>query len=271
MSVEQEQISITSKTRWPEKRALFGVQISETDYENAVNSIFESIACNQRGIVSCHAAHAVVTFSDSKHRDDVNRFEMITPDGQPVRWAMNLLFGSKLKERVYGPSLMLKICERAACDNQSIFLFGGSDSTLIDLENNLQAQFPELRISGSFAPPFRPLTEEEDLRVIEMIRESGAKIVFLGLGCPKQDIFAIHHRATIDAIQICVGAAFDFHAGIKAIAPQWMQRNGLEWVFRLYKEPTRLWKRYLITNSLFIWKFLWQFCGYCFNKEKVAE
>jgi exopolysaccharide biosynthesis WecB/TagA/CpsF family protein len=122
------------------------------------------------------------------------------------------------------------------------------------LSKALTEKFPQLILAGAEAPPFRPLTEEEDDQVVQRINDSGARLIFIGLGCPKQDIFSYEHRDRLNGFQICVGAAFDFHAGAKPMAPQWMQSNGLEWMFRLYKEPGRLWKRYLCTNSLFVWK-----------------
>jgi exopolysaccharide biosynthesis WecB/TagA/CpsF family protein len=206
-------------------------------------------------VVACHAVHAVVTSSDDPVlRDKVNDFEMITPDGQPVRWALNWVHGAGLAERVYGPELMLRLCGAAAREGIGIYLYGGTDPILEQLRAALLARFPELHISGWEAPPFRALTEEEDRAVVKRINNSGAGLVFIGLGCPKQDHFAADHKDRIAAVQVCVGAAFDFHAGVKPTAPPWMQRRGLEWVFRLVQEPRRLWKRYLVTNTRFVLK-----------------
>lgn len=244
-----------SVTNWPTKVDLIGVQVSEVDYESAVESICQAATKGERGIVSCHAVHAIVTMScDERLREMVNEFRMITPDGQPVRWAMNWLNGSKLKDRVYGPELMLQLCRRAERERLPIYLYGGNEQVAEALPKSLNRLFPSLIIAGSESPPFRPLSKDEDECVVERINASGARIVFIGLGCPKQDIFAYGHRQQINGIQVCVGAAFDFHAGAKPMAPQWMQRNGLEWMFRLCKEPGRLWKRYLQTNTIFVWK-----------------
>jgi len=125
---------------------------------------------------------------------------------------------------------------------------------LVGLRGNLTSRYPSLRILGAESPPFRPLTDEEDRETVDRINGSGARLIFLGLGCPRQDLFAFDHRDTIRGIQISVGAAFDFIAGNKKMAPSWMQRNGLEWLFRLTREPGRLWKRYLYTNTLFLGK-----------------
>ena len=164
-----------------------------------------------------------------------------------------------MTDRVYGPETMLRVCERAAAEGLPIYLYGGaSEDVLRDLEAKLLEKFPQLVIAGSEVPPFRPLTEEEDAAVVERINASGARFVFIGLGCPKQDHFAYEHRDLLQAVQLCVGAAFDFHAGRKKMAPRWMQKRGLEWLFRLGCEPRRLGMRYLTTNSVFIWKFLRQ-------------
>ncbi|MEM7315129.1 MAG: WecB/TagA/CpsF family glycosyltransferase [Planctomycetota bacterium] len=137
-----------------------------------------------------------------------------------------------------------------------IYLFGGTEEVLDQLNARLMQRYPDLKIAGSYAPPFRPLTPHEENQVVDDIRSSDARIVFIGLGCPKQDLFAYKLRNQISAVQICVGAAFDFHAGVKRMAPKWMQSRGLEWLYRLSQEPSRLWLRYLTTNSLFVLKLI---------------
>jgi exopolysaccharide biosynthesis WecB/TagA/CpsF family protein len=142
-----------------------------------------------------------------------------------------------------------------------VYLYGGTPDTVKKLRENLRAQFEGLQIAGCESPPFRPLTAEEDEDVVRRINDSGAGVVFIGLGCPKQDEFAYAHRTRIRAVQVCVGAAFDFHAGVKSMAPAWMQRFGLEWFYRLIQEPRRLWRRYLVTNTIFLAKLgcaLWR-------------
>ena len=243
--------------KWPRKVDLFGIGISVTDYDQAVAAIINAGRLRSGGIVSCHSAHAVVTLtSTAELRQVANEFQMITPDGQPVRWAINLLHDLGLRDRVYGPELMLRVCRAAAEYGQSIYLYGGRPGVLCDLKEKLYDRFPGLTIAGAEDPPFRPLTAAEEERVIQRIDDSGASILFIGLGCPKQDILAYHWREHIKPVQICVGAAFDFHAGAKKIAPAWMQARGIEWLFRLYQEPGRLWRRYLSTNSIFIMKIL---------------
>lgn len=240
---------------WPPKVDLFGVDVSVTTYDEAAAAVIAAAVQGKSGIVSCHAVHALVTAScDPSLRDQVNSFQLVTPDGQPVRWALNLLHGARLTDRVYGPELMLRLCREAARLGLPVYLFGGSPLVLERLEASLMSKYPQLIIAGSEAPPFRPLTAEEDQAVTERINRSGARLVFIGLGCPKQDLFAYAHRESIDAVQVCVGAAFDFHAGVKKMAPPWMQRNGLEWLYRMSQEPGRLWRRYLVTNTLFLTK-----------------
>jgi exopolysaccharide biosynthesis WecB/TagA/CpsF family protein len=239
--------------RWPRKVDLFGVGVSVTDYDEAVAAILQAARLGLPGVVTCHAVHAIVTASrDPSLCAKVNTFELVTPDGQPVRWAMNLLHGARLGERVYGPELMLRLCRGAAEAGIPIYLYGGNPAVAEQLQANLLRLFPKLEIAGNEAPPFRPLTPEEDRAVVERINRSGAGLVFIGLGCPKQDLFAYEHGEVIKAVQVCVGAAFDFHAGVKKMAPAWMQRRGLEWLYRVSQEPGRLWQRYLVTNSLFL-------------------
>jgi exopolysaccharide biosynthesis WecB/TagA/CpsF family protein len=172
-----------------------------------------------------------------------------------VRWALNYFHAANLTDRVYGPELTFRLCRAAGDAGVSVYLYGSQPNVLAALQDKLLATFPKLKIVGAEAPPFRPLTAEEDAAVVERINSSGAGIVLLGLGAPKQEIFAYEHRQSIAAVQLCVGAAFDLHAGTRKMAPAWMQRNGLEWLFRLCQEPGRLWKRYLVRNARFVGLF----------------
>ena len=251
-----------SAVAWPRKVDLFGVQVSQTTYEEVTESAIAAARCRQSAVVSCHAVHAIVTSSNEPVlRGKVNGFEIVTPDGQPVRWALNLLHGSQLHERVYGPEVMLRLCEAASREKIGIYLYGGTTKSLAQLQANLLSRFPELVIAGSESPPFRPLMPDEDQAVVERINTSGAGFVFIGLGCPKQDHFAADHRDLIRGVQVCVGAAFDFHAAMTPMAPPWMQRRGLEWLFRLCREPRRLWRRYLVTNTQFVAKLSMALCS----------
>lgn len=244
-----------SIVNWPVKRSIFGLLVSPTTYDEAVESIMTAAERRTPAVVSCHAVHALMTFSSDQELCSLaNSFEMITPDGQPVRWALNLLHGTRLKGRVYGPELTLRLCQAAELREVPIYLYGGSPSVVEQLVQNLSSKFPGLTIAGYESPPYRELSDQEVGEVCDRINQSGAGLVFIGLGCPKQDIFAHRIREQVNAVQVCVGAAFDFHAGAKSIAPSWMQKTGLEWLYRLIKEPRRLWKRYFVTNSLYLWK-----------------
>jgi exopolysaccharide biosynthesis WecB/TagA/CpsF family protein len=203
--------------------------------------------------VSAFAVHALIEAATSGElAEKVNRFAAVTPDGQPVRWALRWLHGCKLPSTVQGYELMQRLCERAAASKVSIYLYGSSEATLAALRSNLEQEYPGLIVAGIESPPFRPLTPEEDAAMVERVNASGAGLIFIGLGCPKQDHFAADHLDRIRGVQICVGAAFDFLAGTKPMAPIWMQKTGTAWIYRLVQEPQRLWKRYLVTNSIFL-------------------
>lgn len=246
---------MTTNNPWPPKYPLLGVEISATTYAAATDLIIATARQKQGKVVTALPVHGVVTASgDPDLMAKINTFEIVAPDGQPVRWALNFLYDTLLTDRVYGPELMLWLCRRAAADGIGIYLYGSHSHIVKKLAANLTKWFPTLRIDGSESPPFRLLSQDEDRETVERINASGAGLIFLGLGCPRQDFFAFEHRKTIKGVQVCVGAAFDFHSGNKAMAPSWMQRNSLEWLFRLVQEPARLWRRYLVTNSVFVFK-----------------
>jgi exopolysaccharide biosynthesis WecB/TagA/CpsF family protein len=156
-----------------------------------------------------------------------------------------------LADRVYGPEFMLRLCEAAAGAGVGVYLYGSTPGVVDKLKNTLVERFGGLRVVGAESPPFRPLTEGEGRAAVDRFNASGAGIVFVGTGCPRQELFAAEHRDRVRAVLVCVGAAFDFHAGAKRMAPPWMQRRGLEWLYRLCQEPGRLWRRYLVTNTIF--------------------
>ena len=198
---------------------------------------------------------------DSEHRHRLNQLELVVPDGQPVRWALNLLYGAKLKDRVYGPSLMLKTCEAAAENDVPIFLFGGKQELLDDLEKHLVAKFPKLVVAGKLPSKFRTVDHQEKLEIIKEINNSGAGITFVGLGCPRQEVWTYEFKDRLKMPVLAVGAAFNFHAGQLDQAPKLMQDAGLEWLYRLVKEPARLWQRYLILNPYYLSLLFLQWTG----------
>lgn len=234
------------------KRSVLGVGISVVDYEGAVARIVDAAKVRRPLGVSALAVHGVMTGAlDPVHKYRLNRLGLVTPDGQPVRWALRLLYGERLPDRVYGPNLTLRLCARAAEEGLSIYLYGSRPEVLEALSKNLNAQHPTLRIAGAEPSRFRTLTLEEDAELNARITVSGADIVLVGLGCPRQEVFAYEHAEALNCPVLAVGAAFDFHAGLLRQAPGWMQDKGLEWLFRLMMEPKRLWRRYLYLNPLF--------------------
>ncbi|CAN5451851.1 WecB/TagA/CpsF family glycosyltransferase [soil metagenome] len=244
---------------WPEKYDVFGVHISATTYISAADAMLNAARRRKGGLVTALAVHGVVESStDEKLGNVVNQYDMVTPDGQPVRIALNVLHNSRLASRVAGPDLMLLLCERCEATGMPIYLYGSTEFVVETLRDRLVSRFPYLKVAGCEPSLFRPITPAESQELADRINASGAGIVFIGLGCPLQEKFAFQHRSLIQPVQFCVGAAFDFHAGLKRRAPQWMRDFWLEWFFRMMQEPGRLWKRYLVTNTLFIVKFVQQ-------------
>lgn len=234
------------------KRNLLGVNVDVTDYDGAVQRIIGAARAGEPLTVSALAVHGVMTgVLDDAHRYRLNHLDLALPDGQPVRWALNLLHHSGLSDRVYGPTLMLKVCEAAAASDIAVFLYGSRPAVLASLANSLRTTFPDLVIAGTKPSRFRALTGEEKLEVADEIRNSGAEIVFVGLGCPRQEVWLHEYRDVLPMPLLAVGAAFDFHAGLLPQAPAKLQRVGLEWLFRLVHEPRRLWRRYLLLNPVY--------------------
>nr|WP_315496535.1 WecB/TagA/CpsF family glycosyltransferase [uncultured Rhodoferax sp.] len=226
--------------------------IDAVTWDDALSRIGAWAAAHESRYVCICNAHSVVTAGqDAAFGTVVAQADMATPDGAPVAWMMRKL-GFARQQRINGPDLMWKYCAEAAGRNESIYLYGGAEDTLTILQAKLAAAFPTLRVAGAYSPPFRALTMAEDAAVVERINASGAGTVWVSLGCPKQELWMAAHRGHIQAVMVGVGAAFDYHAGTIQRAPLWMQNAGLEWLHRLVSEPRRLWKRYLVTNTLFI-------------------
>jgi N-acetylglucosaminyldiphosphoundecaprenol N-acetyl-beta-D-mannosaminyltransferase len=193
-------------------------------------------------------------FDNSSFMKIVNGADMVVPDGRPLVWAQRLI-GAENPQQVRGADLLLSICEMAEKKCISIGLYGGTSDSLNDFIIFLKSKFPLLNIGYHYSPPFRPLTLLEDRLCIEGIRKSKVKILFVGIGCPKQEIWMADHKDMLKCVMIGVGAVFDFFSGQKKHAPRWMQKMGLEWIFRLFGDPKRLWKRYLKHNPRFIYYF----------------
>jgi N-acetylglucosaminyldiphosphoundecaprenol N-acetyl-beta-D-mannosaminyltransferase len=230
---------------------VLGVQIDALSWKDAVERLLAWAGARESRYVTICNVHVVVSASrDAAYRDVINGSDMATPDGAPVAWMLRRQ-GLVGQPRISGPDLMWVLCEHAARETLPMYFYGSTEATLALLDARLRAAFPGLRIAME-SPPFRALTVEEDAATVDRINASGAGIVFVGLGCPKQERWMAEHRGRVNAVMIGVGAAFDFHAGTVRRAPAWMRDNGLEWLHRLLSEPGRLWKRYLVTNTLFI-------------------
>jgi exopolysaccharide biosynthesis WecB/TagA/CpsF family protein len=249
------------------QHSILGIGVNAIDYESAVDKIMDAAKSNQPMAVTALAVHGVMTgVLDKEHHYRLNQFDLVCPDGQPVRWALNALHskrfaGEKLSDRVYGPELTLRLCEAAAQQDVPIYLFGATEEMLSQFADKLSERFEGLRIVGKRASAFRQITRRERDELAAEIVASGAKMCFVGLGCPRQEIFAYEMREHLQMPLIAVGAAFAFHAGMLEQAPPWMQRAGLEWLFRLTREPSRLWRRYLYLNPTYVTLLMLQKLG----------
>ena len=252
------------------KMNLLGILINAIDYEAAVAEIMAAAREGHGFAVSALAVHGVMTgVFNPQHRYRLNCLDLVTPDGQPVRWAMNLLHHAGLADRVYGPTLALKVMEACGREGTPIYLYGTTNALLTELRKALAARIPDLQIAGSKPSRFRPISEEERGEVALRIRASGAKITFVGIGCPRQEIWAYEFRNLLSMPVLAVGAAFPFIAGSLSQAPKWMQSRGLEWLFRLAAEPRRLWKRYILLNPLYLAMVGLQVCGKQFSQQGI--
>jgi exopolysaccharide biosynthesis WecB/TagA/CpsF family protein len=235
------------------KRNVLGVLVDVVDYAAATERIVAAAREHRPLAVTALAVHGVMTgVGDRALGARLNSFDLVTPDGQPVRWALNLLHGAALADRVYGPTLTLRVLARCAAEGLPVYLYGSTGTTLGRLVANLQEMFPALKIAGSEASQFRAAGAGEDAQIAARIRGSGARLVLVGLGCPRQEVFAYAMRPLLDMPLLAVGAAFDYHAGLLRRPPAWMQRYGLEWLWRLGLEPARLWRRYLLLNPAYL-------------------
>ncbi len=246
---------------------VLGVRIHAVDYEFAVSRILDCARGGQRCAVSALAVHGVMTGAlDSEHRHRLNHLDLVVPDGQPVRWALRLLHGVQLPDTVCGPVLTGLLCREAARQGVPVYFYGSTAETLDKLRANLLLRFPGLVIAGAEPSRFRKLSEEERQEAAERIRGSKAGILFVGLGCPRQEVFAYEMGRFLPMPILAVGAAFDYHAGLLKETPPILHRLGLMWLHRLIQEPRRLWRRYLVTNTQFVvlflaqWLHLWKPC-----------
>ena len=245
----------------PATQSILGVHVAASSYDETTR---KSLAWGEnresRALLFANVHVIMEAFDDAAFRDRLNMADMVNPDGVPLVWTLRAL-GEKAAQRVYGPDATMALLGAAEKAGLSAGFYGGSPRVLDSLARVVRARHPLLKIAYIESPPFRPLTDEEDEAVIKRIRSSGVQLLFVGLGCPKQEIWVTDHLGKIPAVMLAVGAAFDFIAGTKPQAPRWMMRNGLEWVFRFATEPKRLAHRYLKHNPRFIGLVLLQLLG----------
>jgi N-acetylglucosaminyldiphosphoundecaprenol N-acetyl-beta-D-mannosaminyltransferase len=240
---------------------VLGVPLAISSYEQVLDWMGEILNADRRGYATAAAVNLIMCAQDNPAvRAAVLDATLAVPDGQPLVWALHAL-GHSSATRVYGPELMARFCARAAREGTPVYLYGGRSPAALELlERRLHERYAGLRIAGGFSPPFRALSAAERARVTQAINSSGARVVWVGIGQPKQELWMHEMRPLLDApLLVGVGAAFDFHAGIVPQAPAWMGSRGLEWIYRLAREPRRLWRRYLSQNPRFMAAFARQY------------
>ena len=233
------------------KPTILNMRVDTTSYQESTASIVAWAHAGESRYVCVANVHMVMeAYDHPDFRETVNAADLIVPDGMPLVWMLRRM-GYSGQERVSGPDLMAYVLQGAAEQNIPVGFYGSTPSVLKRLQEQLKHRFPALKIAYAYSPPFRVLTSQEKAQIVKDINASGTRILFVALGCPKQERWMAAHRGQIQAVMIGVGAAFDFHAGAKPRAPRWMQNIGLEWLFRLVTEPRRLWRRYLQHNPRF--------------------
>lgn len=240
---------------------LLGICVTPISYPVVLEQIIGwSRAGDSRYVCIANVHMLMQAYDVIDFKNLVNNADLVTPDGMPLVWMLRAK-GVKHQERVYGPTLMLKTIELAAREHIPIGFYGGEPQVVRSLIKRMQARYEGLNVAFSCSPPFRAMSPEEDAVIVEQINQSGTRILFVGLGCPKQEYWMSEHRGRVKAVMIGVGAAFDFHSGVKPQAPVWMQKMSLEWLFRLAVEPHRLWRRYLYHNPRFIFLAIGELLG----------
>jgi len=231
---------------------VIGIRVDTTSYSHSTATVLNWAKTRKSRYVCAANVHMIMeAFDLPEFMRVVNQADLVTPDGMPLVWMLRFK-GQRGQQRVYGPTLMLHVLERTAHENIPVGFYGSKPEIVTALIKRMSATYPNLKIAYSFSPPYRDLNSNEDADIVQKINASSARILFVGLGCPKQEKWMADHRGKINAVMLGVGAAFDFHAGLKSQAPAWMQKIGLEWFFRLITEPRRLWRRYLYHNPRFV-------------------
>jgi N-acetylglucosaminyldiphosphoundecaprenol N-acetyl-beta-D-mannosaminyltransferase len=232
---------------------VLGAQIDALTWEQAVARLVDwGSRRESRSVCICNVHSVVTAAQDREFMAVLNAADMATPDGMPVAWMLRAL-GRRGQQRINGPDLMWRYLSEAERLDQVVSFYGSTEATLAKLTQAIGQAFPRLRLGAVISPPFRALSADEEAGFRRRIEDAGTAVLFVGLGCPKQERWMAGERGRLNAVMVGVGAAFDYHAGTIQRAPLWMQRHGLEWLHRLLSEPRRLWKRYLVTNSLYLW------------------
>lgn len=261
--------SLAPPTALPEQRYVLGQRIDATSYADATERVLSWAIRGESRYVCVTNVHVVMEgWGDPTFRKIVNGGDLITPDGVPLVWCLRAL-GVPSAVRVYGPDLTLHVCEAAAKQELPIALYGGTEQSLQDFAEVLQLRFSGIEIACSIAPPFRPLTSDEDAEYTREIQDSGARLLFVGIGCPKQEKWMSAHKGLLSMPMLGVGAAFDFHSGSVRQAPSWVQDLGMEWLFRLIMEPRRLWRRYVWHNPRFVILFGLQYLKFRLQRKSA--
>jgi exopolysaccharide biosynthesis WecB/TagA/CpsF family protein len=241
---------------------VIGVRVDAVDYDAAVGRVIAAAVDQRPYRVTALAVHGVMTgVDDPDHLARLNAFDLVTPDGQPVRWAMNWLHATDLPDRVYGPDLTLALCRAAVAHDLGVYFHGSTPDTLDHLVRRLPTLVPGIRIAGTSPSRFGTSTTDELDELATAIRDTGAAICFVGLGCPRQEVFVYENAERLSMPCVAVGAAFDFHAGLAKEPPAWVQRAGLQWAQRLMRSPRRLWRRYVILNPRYATRVVAQRLG----------
>lgn len=232
----------------------FGTKISWICESGQLNVINDFIRSNKSKYITYSNVHVIVTAkNDMRLQKALNEADLVSPDGMPLV-RIGKMSGANCIEKCSGPDMMVKIIEDGLDKGYKHYFYGSTDKTLDTLHEELKAKYPDINIVGKYSPPFRPLTEEEDQNIVDEINDLNPDCIWIGLGAPKQEVWMHEHRGRLNrGVMFGVGAAFDFHAGLLKRAPVWMQKHGLEWFYRLMQEPKRLFKRYFVTNFLFVW------------------
>ncbi|MGI8668331.1 MAG: WecB/TagA/CpsF family glycosyltransferase [Aridibacter sp.] len=253
---EENQLSESKRVR------VVSLLVNVCNYKTAIEKIIELVRAGNGGYVCFSTVHMIMeSYDNPEYGDKVNSANMIIPDGMPLVW-MQKLQGVREADRVRANSIMRMLLEHTGKNNLSVGFYGGKQEVIDEIQVKAKQEFPNLEIAYACSPPFRPLTEEEDSRITAEINRTKPDILFMGLGCPKQENWMFAHKNEVKAIMLGVGASFDFYAGNVKECPEWLQKLGLEWLFRLTQEPRRLWRRYLILNPRFMWLAGLQLLGF---------